>query len=105
MIENWEVQDQPEHLKTIRDRLFRCARRDRLLRSGSSTARLLKLYQQILQQGEIVANNSSEQIELHLSGLVVKQLRGSTHALPVLNVCNRVYQAVFNPSWLRNQLY
>ncbi|WP_193387015.1 AAA-like domain-containing protein, partial [Kamptonema sp. PCC 6506] len=40
IINNWEAQDEPEHLKTIRDRI---------LRSRHNTCRLLVLYQQILQ--------------------------------------------------------
>ncbi|MBA3924214.1 MAG: AAA-like domain-containing protein [Nostocaceae cyanobacterium] len=39
IIDNWETQDEPEHLKTIRDRI---------LRSEQRTGRLLGLYQQIL---------------------------------------------------------
>ncbi|MGI2904521.1 hypothetical protein [Tolypothrix sp. VBCCA 56010] len=36
--------------------------------------RLLGLYQQILQQGEIATDNSAEQIDLRLTGLVVQQM-------------------------------
>jgi hypothetical protein len=65
VIENWESQDEPQHLRTIRDRI---------LRSVQRTETLLKLYQQILQQSEIVADDSADQMELRLSGLVVKQM-------------------------------
>jgi hypothetical protein len=88
LIENWEVHDQPEHLKTIRNRL---------LQSKQRTVRLLGLYQQILQQGEVVANDNSVQIELRLSGLVVKQ-DGK------LKVYNRIYQSVFNLRWVEKEL-
>ena len=64
LIANWEAQDVPEHLKTIRDHL---------LGSEQRTGRLLGLYQQILQRGEIVADNTLEQLKLQLSGLVVKR--------------------------------
>jgi hypothetical protein len=47
LIENWESHDNPEHLRTIRDRL---------LRSEQRTDNLLRLYRKILGQGEIVAN-------------------------------------------------
>jgi hypothetical protein len=97
LIENWEVGDQPEHLRTIRDRLFRCTTRHHLPMSGSRTQQLLELYQQILQQGEIVANDSPEQIELRLSGLVIKQ-DGK------LKVSNRIYQSVFNLVWVNETL-
>jgi hypothetical protein len=39
IIDNWETQDEPEHLRTIRDRL---------LRNSQRAARLLGIYQQIL---------------------------------------------------------
>jgi WD40 repeat protein len=88
IIDNWESQDEPEHLRTIRDRI---------LRNEQRTSRLLGLYQQIWQQGEIPADDSSEQMELRLSGLVVKQ-NGK------LRVYNRIYEAVFNQSWVNQQL-
>jgi len=88
VIENWESQDEPEHLKTIRDRL---------LRSTQRTGRLLGLYQQILLHSEITADSSPEQMELRLSGLVVKQ-QGS------LRVFNRIYASVFNQSWVDKAL-
>ncbi|HEY9822918.1 MAG TPA: AAA-like domain-containing protein, partial [Candidatus Sericytochromatia bacterium] len=88
LVENWETQDEPPHLKTIRDRL---------LRIGKRTKPLLKLYQQILQKGEVVAKDTSEQLELRLSGLVVKRNEK-------LIVYNRLYQTVFNWSWLTKAL-
>ncbi|AFZ22217.1 WD40 domain-containing protein [Allocoleopsis franciscana] len=88
VIENWEASDEPEHLKTIRDRL---------LRNELRASRLLGLYQQVLQQGEIAADDSPDQVELRLSGLVVKQ-QGQ------LRVYNRIYEAVFNNSWVEKEL-
>jgi WD40 repeat protein len=88
IIDKWESQDEPEHLKTIGDRLLRHAQR---------TARSLGIYQQLLQGGEIEADDSREQIELVLSGLVVKQ-QG------LLKVRNQIYQAVFNLEWVEKQL-
>jgi len=88
IIDKWESQDEPEHLKTIADRLLRHAQR---------TARSLGIYQQLLQGGEIEADDSREQIELVLSGLVVKQ-QG------LLKVRNLIYQAVFNLQWVEKQL-
>jgi len=89
VIENWEAQDTPEHLKTIRDRL--------LLSGEQRTGRLLGLYQQIIQQGEIGADDSAEQVDLRLTGLVVK--REGT-----LRVYNQVYEQVFNRDWLERSL-
>ena len=88
IVENWESQDEPEHLRTIRDRILRNAR---------SRKRLLRLYQQILQQGKIAARNCQEHLELQLSGLAIQQ-QGS------LVVKNLVYQTVFNLYWVRKQL-
>ncbi|NEQ71441.1 MAG: CHASE2 domain-containing protein, partial [Symploca sp. SIO2D2] len=96
IIENWESQDEPEHLRTIRDRL---------LCNQQRTGQLLGLYQQILtassrevaEREGVAADNSLEQVELRLSGLVVKQ-QGK------LRVYNRIYQAVFDQSWVEQVL-
>lgn len=93
IINNWESQDEPEHLRTIRDRLCRSKEGDR----NPQSHRLLKLYQQILQQGEVVCVDSLEERELLLSGLVVKQ-QG------YLRVHNRIYEVIFNSSWVRLHL-
>ncbi len=88
VIENWESQDEPEHLKTLRDRI---------LRNEQRAGRLLGLYQQILQQGEVIADDSPEQMELRLSGLVVEH-KGK------LRVYNRIYESVFNLTWVEKAL-
>lgn len=49
LIENWEFQDDPPHLRTIRDRL---------LNNEQKAGRLLGLHQQILGQGGISADGS-----------------------------------------------
>jgi len=88
ILNNWESQDEPEHLKTIRDRL---------LRDEQRAGRLLGIYQQILQSVEVPTDDTREQIELLLSGLVVKKqgyLQGK----------NRIYQEVFNREWVEKQL-
>ncbi len=89
IIANWESQDEPEHLKTIRDRL--------LSRDQQRVGYLLELYQQIRQQREISLNDSLEQSELQLSGLVVKR-QGK------LLVTNPIYREVFNQKWIDEQL-
>jgi adenylate cyclase len=88
MIDNWEAQDEPEHLRTIRDRL---------LRNPDLSIRLLGLYLDILQQGAIPFDGSFSQMELKLSGLVVEH-QGS------LKVYNRIYAAVFTEEWVQHQL-
>jgi WD40 repeat protein len=91
IIDNWESQDEPEHLRTIRDRI---------LRNSQRAARLLGIYQQILQlpyQGGVPTDDSPEQMELLLSGLVEKQ-QG------FLKVKNPIYQNVFDLEWVEEQL-
>ncbi|MEC4894834.1 MAG: AAA-like domain-containing protein [Oscillatoria sp. PMC 1051.18] len=88
IIENWESQDEPEHLRTIRSRL---------LYSEERAGRMLGIYQQMLQQVEILADDSREKIELLLSGLIIKE-QG------LLRVRNLLYQEIFNREWVEKQL-
>ena len=87
MINNWEYQDEPEHLRTIRDRLLKSKR----------SVQLLELYRQVLEQEEIALIDSAVERELVLSGLIIKK-QG------LLKVNNRIYQLIFNKSWLRKYL-
>ena len=89
IIDNWQSHDEPEHLKTIRDRL---------LNNEEKTGYLLTLYQQILQQEFILVDDSVEQQELLLSGLVIKQE-------DKLKVSNLIYQEIFNLLWVETQLF
>ncbi|PSR17215.1 hypothetical protein C8255_13795 [filamentous cyanobacterium CCP3] len=88
LIEHWESQDHQEHLKTI------CKR---LLDDEQKAGYLLELYRQILQAGELSANNRPEERELQLSGLVVKRDNQ-------LRVYNPIYAAVFNEAWINTEL-
>jgi WD40 repeat protein len=98
IIDNWEASDEPEHLRTIRDRI---------LRNSQRAARLLGIYQQVLQPpqpplskgglGGVPTDDSREQMELLLSGLVEKQ-QG------FLKVKNPIYQNVFDLEWVEEQL-
>ncbi|WP_424097289.1 AAA-like domain-containing protein [Moorena producens] len=88
IIENWEAQDEQEHLKTIRDRI---------LRNEQRAGMLLGLYQQVLDHGCLAADGSEEQTELRLSGLVVER-----HGC--LEVNNRIYGEVFNCDWVKTEL-
>lgn len=96
VIDNWETQDEPEHLRTIRDRL--------LNGDPSQTYSLLELYQQILQQGEVALDDSPVHKELRLSGLVAQQASQNQESGSVLTVCNAIYQTVFNRAWVEKQL-
>ncbi|MEQ8385003.1 MAG: AAA-like domain-containing protein [Coleofasciculus sp. A1-SPW-01] len=87
IIRHWESQDEPEHLRTVRDRL---------LRNEARAGRLLGIYQQILQGIDIATDDSREQTELLLSGLVLKE-KGQ------LNLKNRIYPAIFNQQWVEAQ--
>ncbi|NET11760.1 MAG: AAA family ATPase [Okeania sp. SIO1H6] len=86
VIENWEVQDEPEHLRTIRDRI---------IYSTQPTYKLLDLYRQILTQGQVVAVGIAEEKELLLSGLVVKE--GG-----YIKVYNRIYELIFDIVWVES---
>ncbi|NEQ35801.1 MAG: hypothetical protein F6K40_05685, partial [Okeania sp. SIO3I5] len=139
IINNWESHDNPEHLRTIRDRL---------LVNEKRSSRLLGLYQQVLIPlpsplergrleeiplpsplergrleeeiplpsslesgkleekkpplskgglGGIKANDTPEQMELRLTGLVVKH-QGQ------LQVMNYIYREVFNLQWVEQEL-
>jgi len=88
ILDNWEAQDEPTHLKTIRDRL---------LRSRKRAPALLKLYERILQQDSLLSDETHQQMELRLSGVVVKQGK-------YLGVYNRIYASIFNWHWLRKAL-
>ncbi len=88
IVDNWESQDVPEHLSTIRDRLFK---------QNQRIIRRLGLYQQILEQVEIVPDGSPEQMELRLSGLIVKHR-------DKLTLSNSIYQAIFNKVLIEKEL-
>ncbi len=87
IIDRWEAQDEPEHLRTIRDRIIK----------NKISLRLLTLYQQVLEREEVLAINTPEERELLLSGLVVKQ-QG------LLRIQNRIYASIFDRSWLDRQI-
>ncbi|CAN1213328.1 Anaphase-promoting complex subunit 4 WD40 domain-containing protein [Tumidithrix helvetica PCC 7403] len=93
LLKSWESQDEPEHLRTIRNRI---------LNHRESSGRLLGIYQQVLQSSTgnspaVPADDSREQVELLLSGLIIKD---SGH----LYVKNRIYAEVFNLDWVEQQL-
>ncbi|MEA5601202.1 AAA-like domain-containing protein [Nostoc sp. UHCC 0252] len=108
IIQHWEAKDDPEHLRTIRDRL---------LFNEHRAGRLLGLYQRVLQAEEtgeqgaggrgqrkdklytslsdllVPTDDSQEQAELLLSGLVEKH-NG------YLKIKNPIYRNVFNAEWV-----
>ncbi|MBE9174176.1 AAA-like domain-containing protein, partial [Synechocystis salina LEGE 06155] len=90
LINCWELQDEPEHLRTIANRL---------LHNSQGVGQLLGLYQQmaIAPKHSIAIDNSREQLELLLSGLVVKDQSK-------LRIRNPIYAAVFDAVWVQHQL-
>ncbi len=93
VIKDWESQDDPNHLRTIRDRLLSEQRR---------VGRLLGLYKKILDSednkaGKVISDDSPEQWQLRLSGLVVKND-------DELRVYNRIYKNVFGRRWVNDTL-
>lgn len=92
IIQHWETKDEPEHLRTIRDRL---------LFDEQRAGRLLGIYQQMLQTEAgnplVASDDSQEQKELLLSGLVERH-QG------YLKIKNPIYRNVFNELWVIRQL-
>ena len=82
----WEAQDDPQHLRTIRDRLL----------ASHLRLQLLDLYQQILEQGGVDAIDSLAERELLLAGIIRRQLGQ-------LQVYNRIYQTIFDVAWVEAQ--
>ncbi|NEQ04841.1 MAG: hypothetical protein F6K37_02225 [Moorea sp. SIO4E2] len=92
IIDHWESQDEPEHLRSISARLL-----SNNLSNKYYADKLLGRYQQILAGDDVPMDNSEECNELLLSGLVVNQ-QGR------LRVNNPIYKAIFNREWVTKQL-
>ena len=87
IIRNWENQDKQVHLSTISKRVTESKR----------AVPMLNLYQQILEEGSILLQNTPEQAELKVSGLV----RQENDFLVILNP---IYRHIFNETWLHKEL-
>ena len=88
IIDNWERNDIPPHFQKICDRLFN---------SGKNPFNILVFYKEILQLGGLKANDTQEEIELRLLGMVVKDSGNS-------RIFNQIYQEVFNLNWVETLL-
>jgi WD40 repeat protein len=93
IINNWEYNDEPVHLKTIRDRL---------LQDENKAISLLGLYRQILKGIELgesieLGDKLSEVRALRLAGLIVSE-KGQ------LFVYNEIYRRVFSAEWVAKEL-
>jgi hypothetical protein len=87
IINNWQSQDEPEHLRSISNRLL----------GRTNSKKMLQIYQQILDRGEVDDDSSLDSIYLVLTGLVVKY-NGK------LKAYNKIYKRVFSPAWIREEL-
>jgi hypothetical protein len=88
IVRHWEGQDEPIHLRNISTRI--------LHEGGQKTGRMLGLYQRILRE-DVPADDSREQLDLRLSGLVVKRKNK-------LSVYNNIYALVFDNDWVEKSL-
>ena len=88
IINDWEAQDEPEHLRTIRDRL---------LGDEQKASSLLGLSAKISTHGFISIDDTPEQRDLLLSNLAVKKSSR-------LIIRNPIYQEIFNLDWIEVQL-
>jgi hypothetical protein len=87
VINNWSIQDEPAHLKTIQQRFDENKYKPLAFRS-------LDLYEKILENQSLNADNSQEEIELKLSGLVLQQEN-------ILKPYNPIYTSVFDRNWVK----
>lgn len=89
ILKHWKSKDEQAHFQTIEDRV--------LQRPEQQRREMLGIYQEILAQGQVTAADTSEQMALRLSGMVVKR-EG------VLRGYNRIYQRVFNQAWMQQEM-
>ncbi|MGJ3252917.1 MAG: AAA-like domain-containing protein [Elainellaceae cyanobacterium] len=83
-----KCQDIPEHLSAIHNRI---------LSWGKASQSILRLYQRLLQNEKVLADNSREHRELYFSGLVVEDSHG------MLIIHNRIYRHIFDLNWVTSQ--
>jgi AAA-like domain len=88
VIDDWEVNDNPPHFKTISTRLTA---------NEKKSSSLLGLYQKVLTNTAVTIDDLPEERELQLSGVVIKI--GNE-----LRVANPIYANIFNRSWVDKQL-
>jgi hypothetical protein len=88
IVENWLQNKAADHLQKIQNSLLTP---DKNVRSR------LEIYQEILQQGGVFADNKPEKLALQQAELVIKND-------DYLEVTNRIYQEVFNVQWVKQEL-
>jgi AAA-like domain len=102
LLQDWEVKDNPEHLRTIRDRLVQSPRSPSLLKLYASMLDLEKPFgmREMLDEphegNPALRDLNGLTLELVLTGLVERTNQG-------LVVKNRLYQEIFSAEWLQQQ--
>jgi hypothetical protein len=88
IVENWLQNKAAAHLWKIQNSL---------LTPDKNVRSTLEIYQEILQQGGVFADNKTEKLALQQAELVIKNDY-------YLEVTNRIYQEVFNVKWVKQEL-
>jgi hypothetical protein len=88
IVRHWESKDEPMHLRNISGRI--------LHEGGQKTGRMLGLCQRVLREA-VPADDSREQLDLRLSGLVVRRN-------DKLLIYNKIYDFVFDNHWIEKSL-
>jgi hypothetical protein len=88
IVENWLQNKAAAHLWRIQNSL---------LTPDKNVRSTLEIYQEILQQGGVFADNKPEKLALQQAELVIKND-------DYLEVTNRIYQEVFNVQWVKQEL-
>jgi uncharacterized membrane protein len=88
IINNWQGQDEPSHLTTIRNAVI--SNQQRLIR-------VLGLYYKIKKSRKVESENSPEEWILRLSGLVI-------YDSGKLRINNKIYRRVFDKRWIESEL-
>jgi hypothetical protein len=88
IINVWESNDDQVHFQTIQNSV---------MANESISGAILGLYQRVLLEDGVASDGSREQVALRLTGLVVKRDDR-------LQIANRIYQQVFNFTWVTEKL-
>ncbi|TRU23379.1 MAG: histidine kinase [Microcystis aeruginosa Ma_MB_S_20031200_S102] len=88
IVKNWLENKAASHLQKIQNSL---------LTADENVRSRLEIYQEILQQGGVFADNKPEKLALQQAELVIKND-------DYLEVSNQIYQEVFNVQWVRQEL-
>ncbi len=102
LLQDWEVKDNPEHLRTVRDRLVQSPRSPLLLKlygsmlDANKPFGMRELLDEPMEGTPALSDLNGLTLELVLTGLVERTSEG-------LVVKNRLYQKIFSAEWLQQQ--